>query len=70
MDFFFAIAAGLAVGSAATWIFLRHEMRSAFERGKALAEGAQATLVERLAARLAPGHCGSGQCFDAGELTF
>jgi len=51
MELFLAIAAGLAVGCTATWLFLRHEMRVAFDRGKASVESAQATLIERLVAR-------------------
>lgn len=51
MDLFFAVAASLAVGCVGTWLVLRHEISAAFERGKVSVESAQATLVERLAAR-------------------
>ena len=51
MDLILAIAAGVAVGSAATWFYLRQQTEGAFERGRAASDTERAGLVERLAGR-------------------
>lgn len=51
MELILAIAAGLALGSATAWFYLRQETQGAFERGRAAAEAERAALVERLAGR-------------------
>ena len=51
MEVIFSIVAGVALGAAAAWFFLRAQMQGGFERGRATMEAERAALVERLAGR-------------------
>jgi DNA recombination protein RmuC len=42
---------GLALGIAIAWLYLRAQMKSAFERGRLSVEPERATLIERIASR-------------------
>ena len=51
MEILLAIGAGLLVGGAATWFYLREQVSTAFERGRATMDTERAALIERLAGR-------------------
>ena len=51
MEILLAIGAGLLLGVAGAWLFLRQRANTGFERGRATMEAERAVLVERLAGR-------------------